>query len=232
MRSVFFLTFFAFAFIFTACGGKNSSTTAENDSLNIEQPDSATVANNEAKAALTTARPFLEKELNAWAKSFKGFHTNSLKQSQIGKFDMRESENLGEDIKDFLLLYEPSIAYSPDSSQFIDMYSSGISLDKKGKRIIAIGDVDQGVTLCNLKTKECIGLVYFGPSAAIEEAVWTFATQFILAGFMRNEEGKAAPILLLGDTNNKSLRWYEAGITRLGDYNSTSMQKLKIDEWE
>ncbi len=227
-----FLILLSAAIFIASCGGKNSSAPADsNDTLQAEKPDSATAANNEAKAVLTEVRPFLEKELGKWMQSFQGLHIDSLKQSQIGKYDMREAGGV-DDSKEFFSLYGASLAYSPDSSQFIDLYSSGITLERNGKRIRAMADVDQGVTLCNLKTKECKGLVYFGPSAGIEEAVWTSPTQFLLAGFAHNDEGKFEPILLVGDTNNKSLRWYGASTIRSADYNSSSMEKLKIDDWE
>ena len=131
-------------------------------------------------------------------------------------------------------MYKASLSYSPDSSQFIDLYSSGISLEKKGKKIIAIGDVDQAITLCNLNTKEWKRILFFGPSAGIEEAVWTSPTQFILAGMMHNDDGKAMPILLMGDVTTKTFHWYEAKTTRqeASKYESGAMKNLKIDEWE
>jgi hypothetical protein len=215
-----------------ACGGKSSNGPAENENLQTGQADSTDVANSETKAALATARPFLDNELSAWAKSFTGFHIDSLKQMQIGKFEDMEYESAG-NLEDFVL-HRPAFSYAPDSNHFIDLHSSGISLEKKGKKIIAIGDVDQSVTLCNLKTKEWRRILFFGPSAGIEEAVWASPTQFLLAGFMHNDEGKSLPILLLGDTGNKSLRWFEGNVVRpeSADYKPGSMQKLKIDEWE
>jgi hypothetical protein len=137
-------------------------------------------------------------------------------------------------MKDFYSLYKSSLSYSPDSSQFIDLFSSGISLEKKGKKIIAIGDVDQAVTLHNLHSKDWKRILFFGPSAGIEEAVWTSATQFILAGMMHNDDGKATPILLLGDANTKTFYWFEAKQTRpeSSSYESGALTRLKIDEWE
>ena len=138
------------------------------------------------------------------------------------------------DLSQFYTFYKPSLSFSPDSSQFIDLYSNGITLEKKGKKIIAIGDVDQAVTLCNLKTKNWKSIISFGPSASMEEALWLSPAKFILAGTMQNDEGKQQPVLLLGDTDEKSFRWFEANFIReeSAKYEASGFSKLKIDEWE
>jgi hypothetical protein len=235
MRPLYFLFVCTVALLLISCGGKNSTDneTKEADTLTANQPDSATAANSAAAALLATAKPFIEKELNKWAQSFTGFSLDSLQFTQKGNFEQIEYESATE-LKKFYPLYKASLSFSPDSSQFIDLYSSGITLEKKGKKIIAIGDVDQAVTLCNVTTKEWKRILFFGPSAGIEEAVWTSPTQFILAGMMHNDDGKAAPILLMGDVTTKTFHWYEAKTTRQegSKYESGAMKNLKIDEWE
>lgn len=221
--------------LFTSCGGKNSKPgdKVEADSLTTTPLDSISVVNKETKKDMAAIQPFIEKELNKWAQSFSGFTLDSFRLTQ--KTNMEQTDyQLASDLKIFYDLYKPSLIFSPDSSQFIDLFSSGISLERKGKKIIAMGDVDQAITIKNIKTNEWKQVAFFGPSAGMEEAVWLSDTQFLLAGIFENNDGKAVPVLLLGDLNNKSFHWYEANITRGADieFKSSRLESLKIDEWE
>jgi hypothetical protein len=56
----------------------------------------------------------------------------------------------------------------------------------------------------------------------------------MLAGTMQNDNGGNQPIILLGDVNSKSFRWFESNATRpeKSNYNASGLEKLKIDEWE
>jgi len=138
------------------------------------------------------------------------------------------------DLNQFFELYKASLSYSPDSSQFIDLYSSGLTLEKKGKKIIAIADADNAITLCNLNTKEWNRILFFGPSAGIEATAWISSTSFILAGMIYNDEGKQQPVILLCDVNSQSIRWFEANTIRPENskYEASGLKKLKINEWE
>jgi hypothetical protein len=51
---------------------------------------------------------------------------------------------------------------------------------------------------------------------------------------MQNDDGKHQPVLLIGDTNEKSFRWFEANVIReeSAKYEASGFSKLKIDEWE
>ena len=221
--------------IFASCGGKSSKPgdKVETDSLTTTPSDSISVVNKETKDKMATIKPFIEKELNKWAQSFTGFMLDSFRLTQ--KTNMEQTAyQPASDSKIFYDFYKPSLIYSPDSSQFIDLFSSGISLERKGKKIVAIGDADQAITINNIKANEWKQIAFFGPSAGIEEAVWLSDTQFLLAGIFYNDDGKAAPIMLLGDLNNKSFQWYEANLTRPSDnkFKSSRMESLKIDEWE
>lgn len=218
----------------SSCGGKNNTSKRDTDvpakdSNAIEQTQNQT---GNADTALSNLQPLIEKGLDKWVHSFKNFHTDSFRQTENQAF--LELDYDVTDLREFYSLYKPSLSFSPDSSQFIDLYSNGIWLEKKGKKIIAIGDADQGVTLCNVKTKNWKTIISFGPSASMEEAVWISATKFVLAGSMQNDDGKQQPVLLLGDTERKSFRWFEASIIRDKGtkYEASGFSKLKIDEWE
>ena len=231
-RSSLSLLILVFSFL-ASCGGKKKTTAdvQPKDTNAINQ--TAGQLNNSADTSLSSLKPLLEKELGKWMQSFKDFNIDSFHQLNVQVFREDDYETV-DDLRQFYELYKPSLSFSPDSSQFIDLYSNGVSLEKKGKKIIAIGDADQGVTLCNLKTKSWKNILSFGPSASIEEALWISPAEFILAGSMQNDEGKQQPVLLVGNTDKRSFRWFEAACIRnvAAKYEASGFSKLKIDEWE
>jgi hypothetical protein len=234
MRIITKLSIASFLFILASCKGKDKNSPDPNAGKGkdtaLTGPADVTKG---ADSTLGSSGPFIEKELDKWAKSFKNFHIDSFRASQKSEFPDIDYQD-ATDLKQFYELYKPSLAYSPDSSQFIDLYSAGLMLEKKGKKIIASADVDNAVTLCNLNTRSWKQIVSFGPSAWIEEARWTSPTSFILAGVMVNDAGDQQAMMLLGDVNSKSFRWFESNSTRSQsvNYKASGMEKLKIDEWE
>lgn len=226
--SVLLLTTFIFI---SSCGSKNDKPTKQDD--NTLKKDSLSAGHSPDDTTLSAVMPVIDKELSAWVKSFNGFSVDSFKYTQTTKFEETAYQDTS-GMDKFYELYKPSLVFSPDSNFFVDIYSAGIMLEKQGKKIIASSDVDQAITLCNLKTGDWKRIAFFGPSAGIEEAVWISATRFVLAGIFRNDNGDPMPFLLCGDTQQKSIRWFESSIIRLQsvDYESSGLKKLKIDEWE
>jgi hypothetical protein len=227
---VLFLIFCCLA----SCGSKKNSSDKITDSPTMDTNTKQTEKKiSGTDTTLSSIQTLLEKELSNWVHSFKNFHIDSFHQVDVRGFQENDYQKTT-DLPQFYTLYKPSLSFSPDSSQFIDLYSNGITLEKKGKKIIAIGDVDQAVTLCNLTTKNWKSIISFGPSAGMEEAFWLSPTIFILSGTMQNDEGKHQPVLLLGDTDKKSFRWFEANFIReeSAKYEASGFSKLKIDEWE
>ena len=226
--SVLLLTTFI---LINSCGSKNDKQSKQDE--NSLKKDSLTTGHSPDDTTLSAVMPAIDKELSAWVKSFNGFTVDSFRYTQTTKFEETEYQDTS-GMDKFYELYKPSLVFSPDSNIFIDIYSAGIMLEKQGKKIIASSDVDQAITLCNLKTGDWKRIAFFGPSAGIEEAVWFSATSFILAGIFRNDNGDPMPFLLWGDTQQKSIRWFESSIIRQQsvEYESSGLKKLKIDEWE
>lgn len=219
-----------------SCGGKKNNASDENGDSPARDTNAINQTNsNKANTdtTLSTIQPLIEKELTKWVQSFKNFHIDSFRQVDKRGFQDNDYGDIT-NMDEFYSFYKPSLTFSPDSSQFLDLYSNGISLEKRGKKIIAIGDIDQAVTLCNLKTKNWKSIISFGPSASMEEAMWVSPVKFILAGSMQNDDGKPQPVLLLGDTNEKTIRLFEASFIRekSAKYEASGFSKLKIDEWE
>lgn len=214
----------------------NSSSKKENssgDSLIIQDSAAGNKGEAAADTTLESVKTIISSELGGWTKSFTNFQLDSFHKIQATDFEQIDysAEN---NEPDFFKLYKASLSYSPDSSQFIDLYSAGISLEKKGKKIIAIGDVDMAVTLCNLKNKQWKRIASFGPSAGVEEAVWASGTKFILAGTMQGDNGEVMPFILVGDTDTQKFQWFESKCVRpeTTEYKASGLTKLKIDEWE
>lgn len=228
----------AIACCISSCGGKNSGDAgkepAANDSLTNSKPVTGSAQSLEgADTTIAAVYPVAEKELVKWARTFRGFHVDSFHQTSKWAFE-QEDYNNASDLGAFYELYKPALVFSPDSSMFIDLYSYGLMLEKKGRKIIASSDVDQSITLCNLKTKEWKRIAFFGPSVGIEEAVWISPSRFLIAGTMQDDDGEYMPVLGMGNTDSKTFRWFEAKTMRPkpADYKASGLSKLKIDMWE
>jgi hypothetical protein len=223
------------SFFLAACGGGNNEKieVAATDTLLSKQDSINNINKAEVLKLKGSTAPFINTTLAKWIASFPGFSIDSFHFIQKGLFEQIDYE-AGIDYKTFLSLYSPSLIFSADSSYFIDLYSGGTSLKKKGKKIIAISDADQTITLYNTKTKEWKRIAFFGPSAGVEEGVWISATQFILTGMMHNDDGIPTPIMMIGDVATNTLGWFEAGNKRpdTTSYKPSGMINLKIDEWE
>lgn len=202
--------------------------------MEINEKPETEFDNHNSNSTLEPLKHFVEQGLESWVQSFKNFHIDSFRIVQESEFEQQDYDEVTDTGK-FYKLYKASLKFSPDSSQFIDIYSSGLMLRQKGKKIIASADVDQAISLCNLKTKEWKRIAFFGPSAAIEEAIWNSALQFTLAGTIHNDDGEKTAIIILGDAGAKSFHWFEAiNLIRhsSSNYEASGIIKLKIDEWD
>jgi hypothetical protein len=80
--------------------------------------------------------PAAQKSLDKWISSFEGFSMDSFKLVNKSSFEQEEYDvNY---MKSFFELYKPALVFSPDSSMFIDLYSYGITLEKKGKKLLLL----------------------------------------------------------------------------------------------
>lgn len=216
-----------------SCGGKKGQSDKTDTDTSAKDNPVISSGNGNADSSLVPVQQFIQKDLEKWMRSFTNFNIDSFRMTQKSEFRDNEAGE-PDDPGQYYALYKPSLVYSPDSSQFVDLFSSGITLEKKGKKIIAIADVDQAVLLCNPKNKTWKQIAFFGPSAGIEEAVWISSSSFLLAGSVYNDEGKRTAFILLGDANSKTFSWFESNIIRpeSSAYEASGLGKLKIDEWE
>ena len=152
-------------------------------------------------------KKYFDQELIQWTKNFSNFEISDFKVEDTLNFDNNFQQNF-KLYKKFLSIYKPIIAYSVDSSKFIDIYSFQLKLKKKSNYYKANPDIDQAILLCDIKTKYW-KRIYFGTSSQwIEEVIWISKTKFVLVGIIKSNDDKKKPLILLGDTNNKKIIRY------------------------
>jgi len=218
---------------FVSCTGKDKTAESREMPTDNQKELNAVPGIDAADSSLAKYLDVIETGLVNWMNSFPGFRIDSFHLQQKSSFTDAGDYEPG-DPDTFFDLYKASLVYSPDSSRFLDLFSSGVMLERKGKKIMASADVDQSITLNNLKTREWKSIAFFGPSAGIEEAVWVSPSIFILAGTMYNDDGAPEAFVMIGNTEDRSFQWFESGLARPTDYQyeSSLLKNLKIDEWE
>lgn len=178
---------------------------------------------------LTAYKAYFDNDLKAWSQSFKNFQLSKLKFSDSLTF---ENIPFGDtkDIHQFYELYKPALAFSNDSSQFIDIYSYWLNLEKKGNKIIANSEVDQAVSLCHLKSNKWTRIFFCGLSTRIDEVAWLSDTKFILAGTLLDDTGVFHPEVLIGDITKQKLFVYtdRSTVSTKAGYSSIKLKKLNL----
>ncbi|MCW3105472.1 MAG: hypothetical protein JWO09_3912 [Bacteroidetes bacterium] len=85
--------------------------------------------------------------------------------------------------KEYMDLYGSLFIYSPDSTQFLDLDSYNLLLekDKKGKLVGTGGDPETEVALLDVRTHTRKRLLFYGPSVIIEDAAWLSGKKITIA---------------------------------------------------
>ena len=183
------------------------------------------------KTSLTNYKPFFDKNLKRWTQSFKNFHFEKIRISDTVSFENTpfcDTKNL----KAFYNLYKPGLSFSWDTSHFLDIYSYWLNLEKKGNKIVANAEVDQAVSLCDLKNNKWIRIYFCGYSTRIDEAVWIDRRYFILAGTLLDYKDVFHPKILIGDMTKKVFYVYNDSVSMALEtgYTSEKFKKLNIQE--
>src|ERR1700733_1656472 len=95
-------------------------------------------------------KQYIKKELSNWTTTFSNFSILDFTKSETVKFGDSNPQKI-RGLKSFFSIYKPLLAFSKDSSKFIDIYSYQLNLQKKANRFVATGDVDQAVYLYDIK---------------------------------------------------------------------------------
>ena len=182
-------------------------------------------------ASLASYKVYFDNDLKTWMQSFKNFQLTKFKISDTLKFEPLEFDDT-KNLKEFYSLYKPALSFSLDSSQFIDIYSYWLNLEKKENKIVANVDVDQAVSLCNLKSNKWTRIFFCGYSTRIDEVFWVDNTNFILAGTFTDDNNLFHPKILIGNTKKKTFLVYTDSLivaTKTG-YTSAKLKKLNIHD--
>jgi hypothetical protein len=180
---------------------------------------------------LTAYKNYFDSDLKGWTNSFKDFQLSRFKLIDTTKFENLPFGDTG-DLKEFYKLYKPALSFSGDNTQFLDIYSYWLNLEKKGNKVVSNPEVDQLVSLCDLKNNKWTRIFFCGLSTRIDEAIWLTNTKFILAGTLLDENNVFHPEILIGDTTKQIFIVYSdsSSVARKIGYTSTKLKKLNIQD--
>jgi hypothetical protein len=174
-----------------------------------------------------------DKELKAWTETISDFKLSSFKPNDtisFGNSDYHDMKSLNE----FYSIYKPALTFSKDSNMFIDIYSYELNLEKKGNKIVYSGsEVDQAISLYDIKRKRWTQILFCGYSLRIQEVIWLSNVKFMLVGSLQNDESKYQPVIYIGDVVNKSFELFSStdpNSDQKKGYNSPKLAKLNIQE--
>jgi hypothetical protein len=174
-----------------------------------------------------------DNELKAWTKTINDFRLSSFRSNDTIFFSNSEYGDI-KDLKNFYSIYRPALTFSKDSNKFIDIYSYELNLEKKGNKIVYSGsEVDQAVSLCNIKTRKWKQILFCGYSLRIQEATWLSGTRFILVGSVQDEDSNYLPVIYIGDLAKELFVTYSSNnpnCHQRESYESPKLIKLNIQE--
>jgi hypothetical protein len=185
------------------------------------------------KNNLSIYKLHFDNELKAWTKTINDFRFSSFKPTDTVSFDNLEFNDI-KTLMDFYSIYKPALTFSKDGNKFIDVYSYELNLEKKGNKIVYSGsEVDQAISLCDIKTKRWTRILFCGYSLRIQEATWLTDTKFMLVGSVQNEDSEYLPVIYIGDMIKNSFEIFMSGdphCLQKESYDSPKLAKLNIQK--
>lgn len=186
------------------------------------------------KINLIAYNSYFQNQLSGWTKTIRRFKLDAFKETRNLSFEKFDYSN-GGSMKSFYAIYKPALTFSDDSTKFIDIYSYGLNLERKGSTIISHGgEVEQAATLFNFKTKKWTRIFFCGYAERIQEVVWATDTKFIMVGVSEENDLKYHPIIYIGNTVTQSFDVFTSGDNGCYQYkygyDSPKLLSLKIHE--
>jgi len=131
------------------------------------------------KTNLSIYKSRFNNELKAWAKTISNFNLASFKTTDTISFENLNYYDI-KSLKEFYSIYKPALTFSKDNNKFIDIYSYELNLEKKGSKIVYSGsEVEQAISLCDIKTKRWTRILFCGYSLRIQDVIWLTSTKFM-----------------------------------------------------
>ena len=185
------------------------------------------------KNNLSIYQSHFDKELKGWTKTISNFKLSSFKPTDTIPFGNSDYYGI-KSLKEFYSIYKPALTFSKDSNKFIDIYSYELNLEKKDNKIVYSGsEVDQAISLCDIKMKRWTQILFCGYSLRIQEVIWLTNTRFMMVGSVENEESKYPPVIYIGDITNNSFEIFSSSDSNCQQnkgYDSPKLAKLNIQE--
>ena len=185
------------------------------------------------KNNLSIYQSHFDNELKAWTKTISKFNLLSFKPTDTIPFGNLEYNDI-KGLKEFYSIYKPALTFSKDSNKFIDIYSYELNLEKKGNKIVYSGsEIDQAISLYDIKMKRWMQILFCGYSLRIQEVTWVTNTKFVMVGALQNEESKYPPVIYIGDITNNSFEIFSSSDSNCQQnkgYDSPKLAKLNIQE--
>lgn len=120
--------------------------------------------------------------LNSWERELKT-DSFALVRSYISslstdweKFDISEK---------YFSDYRDKIYYSPNGFYALDLYSYNLILNKKGAKTHAVLDADIQIYVIDIAHHQRLPILFFGPSASIDDGYWLSDSTVVLVGWER-----------------------------------------------
>jgi hypothetical protein len=181
------------------------------------------------KGELVPYQSYFSNQLSGWTKTIKGFTLSKFKKNDTLVFDGSDYLSISK-LKDFYSIYKPILKYSPDSSQFIDIYSAELNLQRVYDRTISTPNVEQGISLCNPAARSWEKILWLGPDDGIEDVCWISNSEFILAGYSFDKERKRRPVIYMGSLVRNSFIMYIDDSQVSTGYQTPELKKMHIEQ--
>jgi hypothetical protein len=178
---------------------------------------------------LNNYQSYFNDQLNGWTKTIKGFSLAKFKKTDTLYFEGSNYLSFTK-LKDFYPIYRTIIQYSPDSSQFTDIYSYELNLERDYDRTLATTNVEQGISLCNLRTKQWTKILTLGPDDGIEDIYWISNQEFIMAGYSFDKAKKRRPVIYIADLISNSFTMYVDDSQVSTGYQTPEFKKLHVEQ--
>jgi hypothetical protein len=178
---------------------------------------------------LSSYQSYFSDQLSGWTKTIKGFSLAKFKKTDTIYFEGSNYLSFTK-LKDFYPIYRTIIQYSPDSSQFTDIYSYELNLQRDYDRTIATTNVEQGISLCNLRTKQWQRILTLGPDDGVEDLYWISNQAFIMAGYSFDKAKKRRPVIYIASLTDNSFTLYIDDSQVSTGYQTPEYKKLHVEQ--
>lgn len=183
------------------------------------------------RISLVSYKTYFDKDLKSWTLTFKNFRLSKFKLTDTTRFEKLPFDSI-KNLKEFYKLYKPALTFSTDHNLFIDIYSYWLNLEKRGNKIVTNTDVDQAVSLCDIKNNKWIRIFFCGYSTRVDEVIWLTNTRFILAGTEMDGANVFHPKIFIGDIKAQRFLIYKDSLSAANKsgYTSPKLKRLNIQD--